>query len=126
MENKKELLVRIIMGVTIVLLLTTMIMKSDQTNTVAPAPPSVSNDDSLLNVIDSLSTQVVSLESELDQLEKKHDEVVFEYELGLTHIEKIHPDAFKEFHRFIGFKEIYTRETKAENKKRLAKWELTN
>lgn len=126
MENKKELLVRVIMGLTIVLLLITMIFKIDRTNTVAPVPPSVSNEDSLLNVIDSLSSQVATYEMELDQIEKKHDEVVFEYGLGLEHIEKTHPDAFKEFHRFIGFKERYTRETKNENKKRLVKWDRTN
>ena len=75
--------------------------------------------DSLRNVIDSLQIEIVMLEKGFDSKEHNYEDVLFEYELGLSYLKDYHPAAYKDFHRIIGMKEKYSFELERENGKRL-------
>lgn len=82
------------------------------------------NEDSLQQVI---SQQQIDLENEedgWDNKEKRYEQILFEYEFGLDHLKHYHPEAYRDFHRIIGYKEDYSHDTERENKKRLniKKW----
>jgi hypothetical protein len=79
--------------------------------------------DSLQNVIDSLQTEIIMLEDGFDSKEHRYEDVIFEYELGLSYLKDYHPHAYKDFHRIIGMKERYSSELDRDNKKRLKVYE---
>ena len=76
--------------------------------------------DSLTKVVDSLQTEIFSLEDGFDYKEHRYEDVVFEYELGLSYLKDYHPNAYKDFHRIIAHKEKYSHEIERENKKTLS------
>ena len=76
--------------------------------------------DSLTRVVDSLQTEIFSLEDGFDYKEHRYEDVVFEYELGLSYLKDYHPKAYKDFHRIIAHKEKYSHEIERENKKTLS------
>jgi hypothetical protein len=75
--------------------------------------------DSLTNVVDSLQMEIFSLEDGFDSKEHRYEDVLFEYELGISYLKDYHPKAYKDFHRIIGMREEYTHELERENSKRL-------
>lgn len=75
--------------------------------------------DSLNVVIDSLQTEIFVLEDGFDYKEHRYEDVLFEYELGLSYLKDYHPKAYKDFHRIIGMKERYSTELERVNSKRL-------
>jgi len=79
--------------------------------------------DSLQNVIDSLQTEIFYLEDGFDTKEHRYEDVIFEYELGLSYLKDYHPKAYKDFHRIIGMKERYSKELDRENQKILKSYE---
>lgn len=79
--------------------------------------------DSLKNVVDSLQTEIFYLEDGFDDKEHRYEDVIFEYELGISYLKDYHPKAYKDFHRIIGMKERYSHELKRENTKRLKSYE---
>jgi hypothetical protein len=81
--------------------------------------------DSLQNVIGNLQSEIHILEDGFDTKEHRYEDVLFEYELGLSYLKDYHPTAYKDFHRIVGFKERYSFELERENNKRLKleKWD---
>jgi hypothetical protein len=75
--------------------------------------------DSLNKVVDSLQTEIFYLEDGFDDKEHRYEDVIFEYELGMSYLKDYHPKAYKDFHRIIGMREMYSTELKRENSKRL-------
>jgi hypothetical protein len=75
--------------------------------------------DSLNNVIDSLQTELFILEDGCDYKQHQYEDVLFEYEFGISYLKDYHPKAYKDFHRIIGMKERYSPELDRENSKRL-------
>ena len=75
--------------------------------------------DSLNNVVDSLQTEIFAIEDGSDYREHRMEEVLFEYDFGLSYLKDYHPKAYKDFHRIIGHKEAYSHQTERENNKRL-------
>ena len=75
--------------------------------------------DSLNNVVDSLQTEIFTIEDGSDYREHRMEEVLFEYDFGLSYLKDYHPNAYKDFHRIIGHKETYSHQTERENNKRL-------
>ena len=75
--------------------------------------------DSLQNVVDSLQLEIFNLEDGFDSKEHRYEDVLFEYELGISYLKDYHPKAYKDFHRIIGMKERYSAELERENSKRL-------
>jgi hypothetical protein len=73
--------------------------------------------DSLTRVIDSLQTEIFGIEDGFDYKEHRYEDVVFEYELGLSYLKDYHPKAYKDFHRIIAHKERYSHEVERENTK---------
>ncbi len=81
--------------------------------------------DSLKNVVDSLQNEIHILEDGFDTKEHRYEDVINEYEFGLSYLKDYHPKAYKDFHRIVGFKERYSFELERENIKRLKseKWD---
>lgn len=75
--------------------------------------------DSLNNVIDSLQTEIFTLEDGFDYKEHRYEAILFEYEFGISYLKDYHPNAYKDFHRIIGHKEDYSHQTERQNLKRL-------
>ena len=73
--------------------------------------------DSLTRVVDSLQTEIFTIEDGFDYKEHRYEDVVFEYELGLSYLKDYHPNAYKDFHRIIAHKERYSHEAERENTK---------
>lgn len=86
---------------------------------VEPIKATTSKSDSLQNVIDSLQVEIELQNKSFDSKEHRYEDVLFEYEFGIEYLEKYHPEAYRDFHRIIGFKERFRREDEQENKKRL-------
>jgi len=118
MENKKDLIIRILISIIIggVLLIISLRKPSDMK---APIPLNQCKEDSLLKVINQLEIDLKTEEDGWDDKEKRYEDILFEYEYGIDHLKKNNPKAYQEFHRIIGFKENFSRETEHENKKRL-------
>jgi hypothetical protein len=122
MENKYIYLISsIISGIISILVFSYL-----QTNDVQPTHivQHVCKEDSLQKVINQLQIDIENEEDGWDKKESRYESILFEYEHGLEHLKNYHADAYKEFHRIIGYKENYSHETERENKKRLqsAKW----
>jgi hypothetical protein len=75
--------------------------------------------DSLNKIVDSLQTEIFTLEDGFDYKEHRYEDVLFEYELGVSYLKDYHPKAYKDFHRIIAHKERYSHEIERENTKRL-------
>ena len=75
--------------------------------------------DSLQNVVDSLQNEIFIVEDGCDYREHRYQDVIDEYELGMSYLEDYHPNAYKDFHRIIGMKERYSKELDRENQKKL-------
>jgi hypothetical protein len=116
MENR-DTIIRLIIGISVILLLTIIAVKKP--HDMVPLPINVSKEDSLQNVINELIVDKEHNEDGWDEKEKRYEQILFEYEFGLDHLKHYHPDAYKEFHRIVGYKENYSKETERENKKRL-------
>ena len=83
---------------------------------------SLHKQDSLKNVIDSLRTEIIFLEDGFDVKEHRYEDVIFEYELGLSYLKDYHPKAYKDFHRILAHKERYSHEIERENDNRLKQY----
>jgi hypothetical protein len=92
-------------------------------NTITSEPIKISQVDSLQSVVDSLQTELQSQAQRFDNTEKKYKETIFEYEFGISWIEKYHTNAYEDFHRMLSHREQYSREDAIENKKRLKGYE---
>ena len=79
--------------------------------------------DSLQKVVDSLQNEIHSQAQRFDNREKENKETIFEYEFGISWIEKYHTNAYEDFHRMLSHREQYSREDAIENKKRLKGYE---
>jgi len=115
MENKKDILL-IVLSLIIIFLSVKVFETND--NNVAPIAH-VCEEDSLKSLVNELLMQKELDENGWDDKEIRYEQVIFEYQFGLEHLKQYHPEAYKEFHRIIGYKEKYTHETERENKKRL-------
>ncbi len=98
--------------------------KVNITNAEASYLQSLEKRDSLQNVIDSLQTEIIMLEDGFDAKEHRYEDVIGEYEIGLSYLKDYHPTAYKDFHRIIGMKERYTTELNRENTKRLKQYKI--
>lgn len=122
MTNQKDLFIRVLGGVIIIVLLTIIAFRKP--HDMIPPTIQTCKEDSLQNVINQLQIDLENEEDGWDKKESRYENIMFEYELGLDHLKHYHPNAYKEFHRIVGFKENYTHETERENKQRLKinKW----
>jgi hypothetical protein len=122
MENRKDVLIRITFSVIVIILLTIIAIRKPH-DMVAPMVNEC-KEDSLSTVVSQLKSEIEIQEDGWDGKEKRYEQILFEYQFGLDHLKHYHPDAYKEFHRIIGYKENFSRETERDNKKRLSvdKW----
>jgi hypothetical protein len=118
MENDKIKLWQIIIGPLAVVLIILIMSKSHET-TPTSTILNECKEDSLRRVISDLQIEIENEEDGWDKKEKRYEQTLFEYEMGLEHLKHYHLTAYKEFHRIIGYKENYSHEVERENKKRL-------
>jgi hypothetical protein len=75
--------------------------------------------DSLHNVIGNLQSDIKILEEGFDSREHRYEDVLLDYEIGLSYLKDYHPTAYKDFHRIVGMRERYSHELEKENIKHL-------
>jgi len=75
--------------------------------------------DSLTRVVDSLQIEIVALEDGFDYKEHRYEDIIFQYELGLSYLKDYHSESYKAFHRFLAHKERYSKKDERENNKLL-------
>ncbi len=114
---------RLFIGTVIILVL--LMVALNKPNETAAQSNVTCNEDSLRSEIVNLQGQIEQLEDGFDKKERRYEDVLFEYEYGLDRIKETHPSAYKEFHRIISYKERYTNQDKIENEKRLNIYEHT-
>jgi len=122
LKNKPELQFIFFVGVIISLVVIAVWSQPTIANTTVETE---CKEDSLQIVINELQSEIEIDEDGWDDKEKRYEQIIFEYQYGLDHLKYYHPEAYKEFHRIIGYKQEYSRETERENKKRLktiGKW----
>jgi hypothetical protein len=118
MENKNSILISVIAGLITFILIFTFLEFNDDVKSVN-TDKHICKEDSLQLVINELQHTLETEEDGWDSKEKRYEDVIFEYEYGLNHLKEYQPNAYKEFHRIIGFKERFSVESERENKKRL-------
>jgi hypothetical protein len=121
MENK-DTVIRLIIGTALIIVLTIVAMRKPH-DMIAPQAHNVCKEDSLTKVINELEIDFVRESDGWDNKENRYESILFEYEYGIEHLKQTHPDAYREFHRIIGYKENYSHECERENKKRLKAYE---
>jgi hypothetical protein len=123
MENKDKSLLVVGSLVSLFFILISSIYFNDE-STVVVKTSTICREDSLQNVINQLKIDIENEQDGWDDKEKRYEQILFEYQFGLDHLKHYHSDAYKEFHRIVGFKESYSGETERENMKRLktSKW----
>jgi hypothetical protein len=78
--------------------------------------------DSLQNVVDSLHAGLETQTKEYDRSENRYKDIIAEYTYGMEWIKLYHPNAYKDFHRVIAYKERYSRLSEQENIQRLSNY----
>ena len=119
MENKEEIKTWHVLLVGILMSLITYVICVKPINDYAPNIATESKEDSLKRIINDLIIEKENDEDGWDKKERRYEEIIFEYEFGLDHLKHYQPEAYKEFHRIIGYREKYSHEAERENKKRL-------
>jgi hypothetical protein len=117
MENRNSILLIILIGV--VILLSWGLSKNYNNLQLTTLETNICKEDSLQNVINQLQIDFENEQDGWDNKEKRYEQVIFEYEIGLEHLKNYHTESYKEFHRIIGYKENYSHEVERDNKKRL-------
>lgn len=120
-SNKNNLL--IIVGFFIIAILIVVSINKPH-DMIAPPPTGVCKEDSLQSVINQLQIDLDNEEDGWDKKERRYEDIIFEYEFGIDRLKNYHPEAYKDFHRILGYREKYSHEAERENKKRLniSKW----
>lgn len=109
--------------IVLVLIIAYGLSKNHETKT---APTNhICKEDSLQNELSNLQVLLETEEDGWDFRERRYEEILFEYEFGLDAIKKTHPEAYREFHRIISYREEYNRKSERENLKRL-QWKKNN
>ena len=117
MENRNNVLM--ISLIAVIVLLSWGLTKNFNEHNASIVETKTCKEDSLKIIIESLKHELEAQDNGFDSKEKRYENILFEYEFGLEHLKNYHPEAYKEFHRIVGYKENYSRETEKENKKRL-------
>lgn len=123
MENRNNILLPLL--ITVVIFLAWGLTKNfNEQNQVVTSQTHICKEDSLQLVIHNLQSELQMEEDGWDHKEQRYENILFEYEYGIDHLKYSHPEAYREFHRIIGYKENYSREVERENNKRLKtnKW----
>ena len=92
--------------------------------TIPVVTTTICKEDSLQNVINELQMDLKMQSDGFDSKERRYSEILFEYEYGVDHLKNYQPHAYREFHRILSHKEIFSRQDEQDNIKRLEapKW----
>ena len=118
MENK-DTVIRLLVGVIIIMALFTIAFNKPHDQIAPPPANHVCEDDSLRSVIYDLKSNIEILEDGFDSKERRYEDVISDYEMGLSYLKDYHPNAYKDFHRIIGMREHYSLKLEKENKEKL-------
>ncbi len=112
-----KIIIPFIIGFIVFQLFFQLVLKHNNTT---PQSTDISKTDSLQNVINDLQIELNQKNQEWDKAEDRYELALFEYKYGIDAIKIKYPDAYREFHRIIAFKENYNRVDEIENNKRLS------
>lgn len=120
MENRNNVLM--IAFVAIAVLLSWGLTKdfNERQAPTAPLPNHICKEDSIRDEYNQLQMTLENEEDGWDKKEQRYEDILFEYGFGLDRLKETHPEAYKEFHRIISYRERYSKEEERHNKKRLA------
>lgn len=118
MENK-DTTIRLMIGVILITVLVIVAINTPKDKPQIVTIEKLSKEDSLQMVINQLQAEIEAEEDGWDKKEERYEEILFDYEYGLDRLKETHPEAYREFHRIIGFKEKYSIDTERDNKQRL-------
>jgi hypothetical protein len=111
----------IFQSILIMVLVSCMVyMAIDKPSIIYKDSTETCEEDSLRLVINQILIDKENDEDGWDRKETRYENIIFEYEYGLDHLKHYHPNAYKEFHRIIGYKENYSHDIERENKKRIS------
>jgi hypothetical protein len=115
--GKTKAIIAFIVGIALFQLIFWTVIKPD--NILSEPIATECKTDSLQNVIFNLQSDIRILEEGCDSKEHRYEDVISDYEIGLSYLKDYHPTAYKDFHRIVGMREKYSFELERENKKRL-------
>jgi len=115
--GKTKAIIAFIVGIALFQLIFWTVIKPD--NILSEPIATECKTDSLQNVIFNLQSDIRILEEGCDSKEHRYEDVISDYEIGLSYLKDYHPIAYKDFHRIVGMREKYSFELERENKKRL-------
>jgi len=118
MENKNSILISVIAGLIAFILIFTFLEYNDRVISIN-TNEHICKEDSLQNVINQLQIDIENEEDGWDHKTRTYEQIIFEYEFGIEHIKNYYPEAYKDFHRILSYKEHYSKQDERENKKRL-------
>ena len=122
MENKDRSI--LIMGAIVSLFGVLVSLMYFNDKPISVVSTTICKEDSLQNVINELQMDLKMQSDGFDSKEKRYEEILFEYEYGISYLKDYQPHAYKEFHRILSHKEIFNRQDEQDNIKRLEtpKW----
>ena len=125
MENKNTnpIAISLIVGLIIFIIIFTFLELNYRVETV-DYKQHICKEDPSKTVISELQSNLEMEEDGWDKKETRYENVLFEYEFGLEYLKNYHPNAYRDFHRIIGYKERYSKETERDNKKRLTEYKF--
>lgn len=119
MENRKDILIRVLFGLIVLCVLIIVAIRKPNDMIPPPLTNNICKEDSLREVINDLQSELDIAEDGWDKKEQRYEDILFEYEYGIDYLKHNHTNAYRDFHRIIGYKERYSREVEFDNKKRL-------
>jgi hypothetical protein len=117
-KNANSIAISLIIGLVIFAIIFSTLELRDRVEIVHPKE-NLCKEDSLREVINDLQSELDMAEDGWDKREQRYEDILFEYEYGLDHLKHNHINAYRDFHRIIGYKERYSRDVEFKNKKRL-------
>ena len=120
MDNKRNFIIANILVIVILIIAIGLSMNHSKVNITKAEESylaSLQKIDSLQTKIDSLKSEIEIMENDFDSKEHRYEDIIGEYEIGLSYLKDYHPTAYKDFHRIIGMKERFSKELERENSK---------
>jgi hypothetical protein len=117
-KNTNRIAISLIVGLIIFIVIFTFLELNYRVETIN-YKQHVCKEDSLREVVNNLKGELEMAEDGWDKKEQRYEDILFEYEYGIGQLKENRPEAYRYFHRIIGYRERYSRDVEFENKKRL-------
>jgi hypothetical protein len=117
-NNQNSTIISLLVGLITFILIFTYMEFNDRVK-IVNTKEHICKEDSLREVVYNIKSELEIAEDGWDKKEQRYEDVLFEYEYGISQLKENRPEAYRYFHRIIGFRERYSKDVEIENKKRL-------